>query len=60
MGHAYFKLGEKEKALKYFDIAYKIEPHNSNILSSKAAAHIELDEPKKALDYLHKAIKLIH
>ena len=51
----HFKLDEKEKALKNFNIAYSIDP-NSSVLSSKAAVYIP-SKPLLAIDIL-KAIQI--
>ena len=50
-------LGNKEKALAYFDEAEKLDPSLSGALSSKAAAYMDSGNSEEAISALIKAIQ---
>jgi tetratricopeptide (TPR) repeat protein len=47
-GFAYRKLGKYEQALKFYDQALKLNPHNRGALEYLGEAYLEMDRPKDA------------
>ncbi len=47
-GFAYRKLGKYNQALKFYDQALKLNPHNRGALEYLGEAYLEMDRPKDA------------
>ncbi|MFX1351440.1 MAG: tetratricopeptide repeat protein, partial [Promethearchaeota archaeon] len=58
IGFAYILLGEKEKAIAFFQKAADINPDDAGIWTSIALYHAERGEYKKAMKYLEKSLEI--
>lgn len=58
IGLDYYKNGNLEKALEYFNEALKLSPNNSKILSDKGAVLVKLKRYEEALEVLNEALHI--
>jgi len=58
LGYLLLKQGQKKEALKIFQVNYHLYPGSSNVVSSFGEGYYETGDPKKAVQYLEKALEL--
>ena len=55
LGGLYYRIGQWESALEFFEIAIGIRPDDPNVLTDSGNAHRQLGRPKEALDRFRQA-----
>jgi adenylate cyclase len=59
VGHVLSYVGhDYSAALTVLNRALRLNPHSAGILNTLAAAHCQANDPKPAIDYFHRAIRL--
>lgn len=57
-GYAYIRQGKYEIALSFFQALIVLDPENAYDAQTLGAIYLQLNQPKKALKYFDKALKL--
>jgi len=57
-GYAYLRQGKYQIALTFFEALTVLAPENPYDLETTGALYLQLNQPKKALEYFDKALKL--
>lgn len=58
IGYAYIRQGKYDIAISFFEALAAIDSHSTYDLQTLGALYLQLEEPKKALKHLEKALKL--
>lgn len=58
LGYAYVRQGKYDIALSFFEALNALDPNSAYDAQTIGALYLQMEEPKKALKYLEKALKL--
>ncbi|MDB6081046.1 MAG: hypothetical protein JWO53_318 [Chlamydiia bacterium] len=57
-GYSYIRQGKYEMALPFFDALSVLNPEDSYDIQTLGAIYVQLNQPKKAIKYLDRALQL--